>query len=74
MVQKDFQISIMSSEDLKEFSGLTTSVIMQRQTLSFNASINILHYHLEQMFGAIEDQIDENNNRLFKVNSLVVSL
>ncbi|KTW32063.1 cleavage polyadenylation factor subunit YSH1 [Pneumocystis jirovecii RU7] len=71
MVQKDFQISIMSSEDLKEFSGLTTSVIMQRQTLSFNASINILHYHLEQMFGAIEDQIDENNNRLFKVMNIV---
>ncbi|KAG5440228.1 hypothetical protein PCANB_001798 [Pneumocystis canis] len=71
MVQKDFQISIMSSDDLKEFTGLTTSIIMQRQTLSFHASIDVLHYHLEQMFGAIEDQVDENNNRVFKVMNIV---
>ncbi|KAG4305104.1 hypothetical protein PORY_001274 [Pneumocystis oryctolagi] len=71
MVQKDFQISIMSSEDLKEFSGLTTSIIMQRQTLSFHASIDILRYHLEQMFGTIEDKTNENNNRIFKVMNIV---
>ncbi|KTW30663.1 hypothetical protein T552_00378 [Pneumocystis carinii B80] len=71
MVQKDFQINIMALEDLKEFGGLTTSIIMQRQTLSFHASIDVLHYHLEQMFGAIEDEIDENNNRVLKIMDII---
>jgi cleavage and polyadenylation specificity factor subunit 3 len=55
LVSKDFQFNIISANDLKEFSGIATSSILQKQSISYRASFSLLKYHLEQMFGVLED-------------------
>ncbi|KAK9475035.1 beta-lactamase-like protein [Dipodascopsis tothii] len=55
IVQKNFQMSIMAADDLREFSGLTTTSIRQRQTVPVSAPVALVQYHLEQMFGKIKE-------------------
>ncbi|CAG8564415.1 6935_t:CDS:10 [Paraglomus brasilianum] len=60
LVSKDFQFNIISASDLREFSGIATSSILQKQTIGYRASFSLLRYHLEQMFGVLEE-IEDND-------------
>ncbi|KAG0168741.1 endoribonuclease ysh1 [Apophysomyces sp. BC1034] len=55
LVSKDFQLNIMSAEDLNELGGLISTVITQRQVVPFNAGIGLLKWHLEMMFGNVTE-------------------
>lgn len=55
LVVKDFQLNIMSPEDLNELGGLIATVITQRQVVPFNAGIGLLKWHLEMMFGTVTE-------------------
>ncbi|KAJ8652014.1 hypothetical protein O0I10_012358 [Lichtheimia ornata] len=55
IVAKDFQLNIMSTEDLNELGGLITTVVTQRQVVPFNAAISLLKWHLEMMFGTVQE-------------------
>ncbi|KAI7859468.1 beta-lactamase-like protein [Circinella umbellata] len=55
LVAKDFQLNIMTPEDLSELGGLITTVVTQRQVVPFNAGISLLKWHLEMMFGTINE-------------------
>ncbi|KAI9497608.1 beta-lactamase-like protein [Zychaea mexicana] len=55
LVAKDFQLNIMTPEDLSELGGLITTVVTQRQVVPFNAGISLLKWHLEMMFGTITE-------------------
>lgn len=46
-------MSLVSPEDLREFAGLETNVVMQRQTIAFHGGLPLLTWHLEQMFGGV---------------------
>ncbi|KAI9476393.1 MAG: beta-lactamase-like protein [Benjaminiella poitrasii] len=60
LVVKDFQLNIMSPEDLNELGGLITTVVTQRQVVPFNAGVGLLKWHLEMMFGDVtENEIME---------------
>lgn len=62
LVVKDFQLNIMSPEDLNELGGLITTVVTQRQVVPFNAGIGLLKWHLEMMFGTIaESELEEGD-------------
>ncbi|KAI8093638.1 beta-lactamase-like protein [Halteromyces radiatus] len=56
IISKDYQLSIMSVEDMTELSGLMTTVVTQRQIVPFNAGIGLLKWHLEMMFGTIQEE------------------
>lgn len=45
----------MSPEDLNELGGLITTVVTQRQIVPFNANISLLKWHLEMMFGTVNE-------------------
>lgn len=45
----------MSPEDLNELGGLITTVVTQRQVVPFNAGVGLLKWHLEMMFGTVEE-------------------
>ncbi|KAK9372057.1 beta-lactamase-like protein, partial [Lipomyces chichibuensis] len=55
LVQKNFEMSVMAADDLKEFSGLTTSSVIQRQSIAVEVSAELVKFHLEQMFGTLKD-------------------
>ncbi|KAK9322528.1 beta-lactamase-like protein [Lipomyces orientalis] len=81
LVQKNFEMSIMAADDLKEFSGLTTSTIIQRQSVATEVSAELVKFHLEQMFGSVKDasvaggvgyNIMDSVNVLCKPKSIVI--
>ena len=55
LVVKDFQYTIMDTNDLEEFAGLQTTSVVQRQVVPYHASFSLLKYHLKQMFGKIQE-------------------
>ncbi|KAG9294026.1 hypothetical protein G9A89_019364 [Geosiphon pyriformis] len=61
IVSKDFQFNIMDPSELKDFSGIATSAILQKQSIYYRASFSLLKYHLEQMYVTLEETIDEND-------------
>jgi cleavage and polyadenylation specificity factor subunit 3 len=68
LVQKDFNMSLIAPEDLHEFAGLDTNVVMQRQVLAFHGGLPLLKWHLDQMFGGVIVESGRNGkNPMFKV-------
>lgn len=56
LVQNDFKLSLMAAEDLREFAGLTTTVVMCKQRLRLSAAgIDLIRWALEGTFGSIEE-------------------
>lgn len=73
LVQKDFNMSLIAAEDLREFAGLETNVVMQRQTIAFHGGLPLLKWHLDQMFGGvILESGNEGRKPMFKVMDAVV--
>lgn len=71
LVEKDFHLSLVGASDLKEYTGLTTSIVMERQSIIVNAGSDLIRFHLEQMFGNIEVLVDEKDKVEFKVMDAV---
>ncbi|KAI1388214.1 beta-lactamase-like protein [Hypoxylon trugodes] len=63
IVQNDFKMSLMDPEDLREYAGLTTSMIACRQRFTLSAAgIDLIKWALEGTFGSIEE-LPETKNR-----------
>jgi cleavage and polyadenylation specificity factor subunit 3 len=55
LVQDVFKLSLMAPEDLREYAGLTTTVVMCKQRVRLNAAgIDLIRWVLESSFGSIE--------------------
>lgn len=56
LVQRDFKMSLMAPEDLREYAGLTTTTILCKQRINLSAAgIDLIRWALEGTFGAIEE-------------------
>lgn len=56
LVQNDLKLSLMDPEDLREYAGLTTTVITCRQRITLAAAgIELIRWALEGTFGGILD-------------------
>lgn len=56
LVQKDFKLSLMAAEDLREYAGLTTTTITCKQRITLSAAgIGLVRWGLEGVFGSIEE-------------------
>jgi len=68
LVQKDFNMSLVAAEDLREFAGLDINVVMQRQIIAFHGGIALLKWHLDQMFGGVVLESEKEGRKpMFKV-------
>jgi cleavage and polyadenylation specificity factor subunit 3 len=64
LVQNDFKMSVVDPEDLREYAGLTTSMITCKQRLTLKAAgVDLIKWALEGTFGSI-DELPEMKNRL----------
>ena len=69
LVQNDFKMSLMAPEDLREYAGLTTTIVTCKQRLTLSAAgINLIKWSLESTFGAIEEIADEQNGDFAGLN------
>jgi cleavage and polyadenylation specificity factor subunit 3 len=66
LVQNGFKLSLMASEDLREYAGLTTTTITCKQRITLStASIDLIRWSLEGTFGAIEEiGVPESNAKV----------
>ncbi len=56
LVQNDFKMSLMAPEDLREYAGLTTTMITCKQRLKLSAAgIDLVKWSLEGTFGSVDD-------------------
>ncbi|RPA83081.1 Metallo-hydrolase/oxidoreductase [Ascobolus immersus RN42] len=61
IVQSDFKLSIMAPEDLREYAGLTTTVVTCKQRVQMTvAGVQLVKWSLENMFGSITEIKDTN--------------
>lgn len=64
LVQNDFKMSVVDPEDLREYAGLTTSMITCKQRLALKAAgVDLIKWALEGTFGSIEE-LPETKNRV----------
>ena len=54
LVMKDFHHTLLDPKDLKEYTQLALTTIMQRQCLPYHAAFSLLKHYLEQMFAKIK--------------------
>ncbi len=55
LVGKDYQYHIMAEKDLSEFTELRKSLLHQRLCIPYYGTRELLQFHLNQMFGPVED-------------------
>jgi cleavage and polyadenylation specificity factor subunit 3 len=56
LVQNDFKLSLMDPEDLREYAGLTTTMIACKQRLRLGAAgVELVKWALESTFGCTEE-------------------
>ncbi|ORY56922.1 putative cleavage and polyadenylation specifity factor, 73 kDa subunit [Pseudomassariella vexata] len=66
LVQNDFKNSVMDPEDLREYAGLTASMMASKQKLTLSAAgIDLVKWALESTFGSIEE-LPESKDRAVK--------
>lgn len=58
LVQDVFKLSLMAPEDLREYAGLTTTVVLCKQRFKLSAAgIDLIRWALEATFGSVEEII-----------------
>lgn len=63
LVQNDFKLSLMAPDDLREYAGLTTTVVTCRQKVPMSvAGVGLVRWSLEGMFGAVVNAEDEDDD------------
>lgn len=69
LVQNDLQLSLMDADDLREYAGLTTTVITCRQKITLAAAgIELIRWALEGTFGGIVDVSANTKNEGLATN------
>lgn len=67
LLAKDFSYTLLDPRDLGEFTGLSTSVVVQQQRIPISVGLELVRWHLEGMFGAIEEGMDPDSVRTLRV-------
>ena len=69
LVAKDYSYTLLDPRDLRDFAGLTTTTVTQRQKISLNVGWELVRWHLEGMYGKVEEGVDNNGIPTMRVRS-----
>lgn len=67
-MSKDYSYTLLDPRDLRDFAGLTTTVVTQRQKIALNVGWELVRWHLEGMYGKIEEGVDKDAVPTMRVN------
>lgn len=75
LVQDVFKLSLMAPEDLREYAGLTTTVVLCKQRFKLTAAgIDLIRWALEATFGSVEEikslQSGNGSSELHKIGDV----
>jgi len=71
LVSKDAAYTLLSPADLREYTGLSTSTILQKQKLVINVGWETVRWHLNGMYGGIIEGLDAEGVLTFRVMETV---
>ncbi|KIY53106.1 Metallo-hydrolase/oxidoreductase [Fistulina hepatica ATCC 64428] len=58
LVSKDYSYTLLDPRDLRDFTGLSSCTIRQKQKIALGVGWELVRWHLEGMFGSVEDVVD----------------
>ncbi|KAJ7287552.1 beta-lactamase-like protein [Mycena rebaudengoi] len=67
LVSKDFSYTLLDPRDLKDFAGLSTCTVTQRQKIVLGVRWELVRWHLEGMYGNVEEGVDKNGISIMRV-------
>ena len=73
LVAKDYSYTLLDPRDLRDFAGLTTCVVTQRQKVHVAVGWELVRWHLEGMYGKIEEGMDKEGVPTMRVRSMLLS-
>ncbi|KZV82514.1 Metallo-hydrolase/oxidoreductase [Exidia glandulosa HHB12029] len=71
LVSKDYSYTLLQPHDLRDFAGLSTSSVTQRQRIAIGCGFELVKWHLLGMFGTVDDVVDEGGNRTLRIMGAV---
>jgi len=55
---------------LKDFAGLSTCTVTQRQKVALGVGWELIRWHMEGMYGAVEEGVDANGKQTIRVSDM----
>ncbi|OCF74850.1 endoribonuclease YSH1 [Kwoniella mangroviensis CBS 8886] len=71
LVSKDFSYTLLDPKDLKDFTGLSTSTLVQKQSIPIGVDWSVIRWHLEGMYGEVEEGMDEEGRPSFTIMNAI---
>lgn len=66
---KDYSYTLLDPRDLKDFAGLSTCTVSQRQRISLGVGWELVRWHLEGMYGKVEEGVDKEGYHIIRVST-----
>lgn len=74
LVAKDYSYTLLDPRDLRDFAGLTTCSVTQRQKVALGVGWLLVKWHLEGMYGAIQEGMDKDGVPIMRVSLNLYSI
>ncbi|KAI0266752.1 mRNA 3'-end-processing protein YSH1 [Gloeopeniophorella convolvens] len=71
LVSKDYSYTLLDPRDLRDFAGLSTCVVTQRQKIVLGVGWDLVRWHLEGMYGRVEEGMDKSGVPTMRVMGAV---
>ncbi|KAF9522663.1 beta-lactamase-like protein [Crepidotus variabilis] len=71
LVAKDYSYTLLDPRDLRDFAGLTTCTVTQRQKIALGVGWALVRWHLEGMYGTVEEGLDKDGIPTMRVMGIV---
>ncbi|KAK7472525.1 endoribonuclease ysh1 [Stygiomarasmius scandens] len=71
LVAKDYSYTLLDPRDLRDFAGLSTCSVNQKQKIALGVSWELVRWHLEGMYGSVEEGVDKDNVPTMRVMGAV---
>ena len=74
LVSKDYSYTLLDPRDLRDFAGLSTCIVTQRQRLAVAVGWDLVRWHLEGMYGKVEEGLDHEGTPTMRVRAIFPAL
>ncbi|KAG6829484.1 endoribonuclease ysh1 [Tricholoma furcatifolium] len=71
LVAKDYSYTLLDPRDLRDFAGLSTCTVTQRQKIVLGVRWDLVRWHLEGMYGSVEEGLDKDGVPTMRVMGAV---
>ncbi|KAH7104932.1 Metallo-hydrolase/oxidoreductase [Auriculariales sp. MPI-PUGE-AT-0066] len=72
LVSKDYSYTLLDPKDLPDFAGLSTSTVTQKQRIAISCGFELVKWHLQGMFGTVQDTDVDGIRTLHVMNAVEV--